>query len=301
MLQFFGLRRLVGQYDLLGRKSAADINDAFLGWLDQASERPFFAFLNYFDAHDPYLPPSLFDTSDSLTAEQYQLVCSWWFMDKEVLTAKEIEEAKIAYESCISYLDGQIARLFNELRRREVLDNTIVVITSDHGEMFGEHGLFGHGNCLYRPVLQVPLLILYPRKVPAGFKVVPLVSLRDIPATILDLVGPRGPHPIPGASLSRYWEEEDVGDLAASMILSEIAAPCPVPPDHGRSPVAGGQMKSLTEGGRRYILHLGNEREELYDFENDQSELDDLSRDPQNRVALQQMRQSLDEIASGGH
>jgi len=295
MLQFFGLRRLTGQYDILGRKNAAQVNDAFLSWLDQDSKRPFFAFLNYFDAHDPYLPQSLRQEPDSWTREQYRLACSWWFMDKEHLTLQQVEEAKSAYESCIAYLDGQIGRLIDELRSRDLLDETIVVITSDHGEMFGEHGLYGHGNSLYRSVLQVPLLIIYPAKVPAGFKVAQSVSLRDIPSTILDLAGHESAHPIPGASLSRYWGEPGATELVADVVLSELDAPCRIPPDHGRSPVAAGRMKAVLQNGKMYIKNYGSGREELYDFELDRDEQADLVQAIESEGILRDMRRYLDQ------
>ena len=66
------------------------------------------------------------------------------------------------YDDCLAYLDAQIGLLFDELGRRGALDNTVVVITADHGEGFGEHGLSGHGVSLYRPELHVPLLVLSP-------------------------------------------------------------------------------------------------------------------------------------------
>jgi arylsulfatase A-like enzyme len=294
-LQFFGLRRLSGNYDLLGRKNAANINETFLSWLDRNSGKPFFTFLNYFDAHDPYLPPPLSQNPDSWTTDQYRLACSWWFMDKKDLKAHQIEEAKNAYESCISYLDGQIAHLFDELYQREVLENTVVIITSDHGEMFGEHGLYGHGNCLYRPVLQVPLVILYPSIVPQGRRIAQPVSLRDIPATVLDLIGEQPL--LPGRSLARHWRRGgEPGE--DDYILSEIAAPCRTPPDHGRSPVAGGRMQALLNAGKMYIKNLGTGTEQLYDFTDDPSEEFDLIGNPENKKIAEKMRHTLQKIVS---
>ncbi|MGW8179480.1 MAG: sulfatase-like hydrolase/transferase, partial [bacterium] len=172
---------------------------------------------------------------------------------------------------------------------------TIVVITADHGEMFGEHGLYGHGNSLYRSVLQVPLLIIYPPSVPVGFKVTQSVSLRDIPSTILDLAGREGDHPIPGASLSRYWGEPGATELGADVILSELAAPCRIPPDHGRSPVAAGQMKAVLQNGKMYIKNYGSGREELYDYELDRDEQADLAQSMESEEILCDMRRYLDE------
>jgi len=297
MLQFFDLRRAFGQYDLLGRKNAAEINDAFLNWLDRAPRKPFFAFLNYFDAHDPYLPPSLPEALDSYTVDEYRLLCSWWFMDKGNLSPRETRVARDAYERSIAYMDGQIANLLDELRSREVLDDTVVVITSDHGEMFGEQGLYGHGNCLYRPVLEVPLLIVYPSSVPQGLRVSKPVSLRDIPATLIDLSGQEEVTTFPGISLTRFWQRSWDED-GEGLILSEIAAPCRVPPDHGRSPVAKGRMQAILRAGQRYIKNLATGSEELYDLQADPSELNNLIQDPERSKGLIELRLTLEEIAS---
>ena len=97
----------------------------------------------------------------------------------------------------------QLGRLFDELERRGVLENTLVIVTSDHGEELGEHGLFGHGRSLYRPELHVPLLIVRPGRVAAGRVVAEPVSLRDLPATVVDLLGLADGSPFPGGSLAR--------------------------------------------------------------------------------------------------
>jgi arylsulfatase A-like enzyme len=298
-LQFFGIRRLSGQFDILGRKNAADINRAFLNWLDRSPDRPFFTFLNYFDAHDPYLPPPLQEIPDAWSTDQYRLACSWWFMDKKDLTRAQITEARDAYESCISYLDHQINDLLSELQHRQMLDNTIVLITSDHGELFGEHGLYGHGNCLYRPVLQVPLLILYPKKVPAGLRITQPVSLRDIPSTIIELTGIQEASPLPGTSLVRTWDKSGSREGNAP-IFAEIVAPCRVPPDHGRSPVAAGPMRAVFSEGKMYIRNLGNGQEELYDLEDDPNEKINLVQMVENESTIRKMRETLNQNISSG-
>src|SRR6185437_5517908 len=102
---------------------------------------------------------------------------------------REIELARDAYDDCIAYLDAALGRLFDELDRRGVMKDTLVIVTSDHGEEIGEHQLVGHGRSLYREELHVPLLMVKPGRVPSGKMVLEPVSLRDLPATIVDLVG----------------------------------------------------------------------------------------------------------------
>ena len=79
-----------------------------------------------------------------------------------------------------------------------------MIITSDHGESFGDHGFFGHGNSLYLDEIAVPLVILSP-DAPAGRVVAEPVSLRDLPATVVDLLGLSAGSPFPGHSLAAYW------------------------------------------------------------------------------------------------
>ena len=103
------------------------------------------------------------------------------------------------YDGALAYLDDQIGKLIEELDRRHLLDHTIVLLTADHGEEFGEHGLFDHGNSLYRPSVQVPLLVVYRGVAPAGRQVEQPVTLRDVAATLADLAGlPAGE--VPGVS-----------------------------------------------------------------------------------------------------
>ncbi|MEP7346839.1 MAG: sulfatase-like hydrolase/transferase, partial [Gemmatimonadaceae bacterium] len=148
------------------RKTAAAVNAELLRWIDTTPGRPFFAFLNYFDAHDPYAAPPPFDRA-----------------------FPKASNAQDQYDGGIAYMDQQLGTLMSELRRRGVLDHTVVVIASDHGELFGEHELFGHGNSLYWPLLHVPLVMRYPSRIAAGTHDARVVSLRDVPATILDLAG----------------------------------------------------------------------------------------------------------------
>ena len=128
--------------------------------------------------------------------------------------------------------------LFDELQRRGVLDNTLVIITSDHGEGLGEHALFMHGESLYRTEIRVPLLILMPKLRPAVTVVRETVSLRDLPATVIDLVGLENGSPFPGRSLARFWVDRPSGaaPVQTEVVLSELASPNPSDPNQGRSP-----------------------------------------------------------------
>ena len=194
-----------------------------------------------------------------------------------------------AYDNCIAYMDEQIGVLLGELQRRGVLDDTLVVIVSDHGEGFGEHELFDHGESLYNTELDVPLLIVPPLKNRTERVVRQFVSLRDLPATIVDLVGQRADSPFPGHSLADLWRESDLatGGGTPSEAFSELVGASPRNCNMGRSPANRGPMISLAEGDFVYIRNEGDGAEELFNERVDPRQLS-------NRVGLESMRPELD-------
>ncbi len=283
------LRHLLGEYELLGRKRADDINVAFLRWIESAQSRPFFVFLNYYDAHAPYLPPAglaaRFNRGKlEKETQPFAGLVAW--------TPEKVQAEESAYDGTIAYLDSRVGALLDTLQRKGRLKNTIVIVTSDHGEEFGEHGVMRHGNSLYRPSVHVPLLIIYPGKVPAGERVATPVSLRDLPATILDLAGvPR--HRLPGRSLARLWRTP-AGRELADTIIAEVRSAERLNDSY---PVSKGHMQSLVAGGWRYIRN-GDGREELYDFERDPAERTDLAAMPDQRPVLTAFRATVAPIVN---
>jgi arylsulfatase A-like enzyme len=279
-----GILNMIGSRRELVRKTAEDVNEDFLDWLSQNHGRPFFAFLNYMDAHAPYLPPKPFDIMfGPQRARPDVSVRRTW-------SAQEIQVEQDAYDGSIAYLDHQLGLLFGELQKRGLLGNTLVVITSDHGEQFGEHGLFDHGNSLYRPLLHVPLVISFPSRLPASERVREPVTLRDLPATISDIIKlPGGPR-FPGKSLARYWEKVSDVNQPATPLLSAVSKAINMP---DWLPVMKGDMTSLIANGFHYIRN-GDGREELYDFDKDPAEKNDLAASDQYRQALERMRESLE-------
>jgi len=282
------------------RKTATRINRDFLSWLDHQPGKRFFAFLNYYDAHHPFLVPEPRTRPFGLqprSRADYLMLRSWWDSDKLKLSADDIELARDCYDDCLAYLDEQLGDLFDELQQRHVLDDTLLIITADHGEHLGEQKLFGHGCSLYQPELHVPLLIVAPRKVPAGQSVRAPVSLRDIPATVLDLLDMRAQTPFPGRSLAQYWNTNAAdAENSTSPALSEIDEPNEADPNQRRSPVCRGPMRSLVSAGMHYIRN-GDGSEELYDCENDPAEEHDLGRTAACHTELDRLRESLDQIS----
>jgi arylsulfatase A-like enzyme len=300
--------RSLRQLTHVDRKNAGIVNRELLDWLDRRREprRPFFAFLNYVDAHAPYvLPPGLayrFGPGPATDADYLFLIEGWLRVDKSRLSRQAQALGRDCYDSCVAYLDEQIGELFDELRRRGVLDRTIVMVMADHGEGFGEHGLFDHGESLYRTEIRVPLLISLPSGGSSGTVVDEFVSLRDIPATIAELVSPGTKSPFPGRSLAGLLHGPSAGSVALAgepIVLSELAAPNPTDPNHGRSPARTGRLLSLAERDFVYIRNEGDGKEELFDERDDPRELIDRSGAGHSSAALQRFRDRLRRLMGG--
>jgi arylsulfatase A-like enzyme len=283
--------------DLRPEKSAAEIAGRFTGWLDQRdTTRPFFAFLNYVDAHRPYEPPAPFRARFETQLGRPNELAPWKVLAR---LERAHPEARISpsqaipamdlYDGELAYLDFEIGRLLRELEARGLLENTIVVLTADHGEAFGEHGMMNHGNTLYRPLLQVPLVIVYPGHVPAGVRVREPVSLRDLAATIADL-SYGGNAEFPGRSLAAHWNGTEAGAAAGPLLAAHVRKLIRQP---DWWPASRGEMYSLVQGGFHYIVNQGTGTEELFDLENDITEQHDLAATPAGQRELPNLREAL--------
>lgn len=280
------LRESLRYHRPLGWKTAVDINRDFLAWLSSQGQRPFFAFLNYMDAHEPYLPPPPFDT-------QFGPKKPWATLSRrQQWSAQELQAEIASYDGAIAHLDHHLGLLFEELHKRGVLDNTLLIVTSDHGELLGEHGLLGHGNSLYRPLLEVPLLISFPSHLPIGRRVRELVSLRNLPATLMDILQLPGGASFPGTSLVSYWKEGSQPSATVAPLLSEVSEVKNCLDTREAGPVCKGDMHALVAEGLHYI-HNGDGREELYDVESDPAEEHDLAGAETSQQVLQRFRTSL--------
>jgi arylsulfatase A-like enzyme len=245
------------------------ISDDFLAWQRTVGERPFFAFLNYFDAHGPYRAPDSFRVRLGVT-----------------------NQPEDRYDAAIAYLDAELDRVFQELERRDVLDRTIVAVVSDHGELFGEHGLTGHANGLYLPLLRVPLVLRFPPSVPAGLRTAGPASLRELPATLLELAGLGNDPRIPGPSLTRLWDERGAGGPAPP-IIAQLTQGQNV---DSTFPNARTGLAAVLEAGYHYIRN-GFGDEQLYDYRADSLQQHNLVGRPEHAEALTRLRGVLDSVS----
>lgn len=241
-------------------RTAADIAGNFFAWRDQAATRPYFAMLNFMDAHAPYNPPAGFRERFNGGREE---------MDR--------------YDGGIAYEDSVIGTIVQRLRERGELERTILIVTSDHGEQWNEHGLGSHGNSLYLPLLHVPLLVRAPGRAPAGARVARVVSLRDLAATLAGFAGV-GTGALPGTSLSAAWGP-DSGAMLSPVIAEAAASVNPGKMNLTRF----GPIRSAIDEEWHSIFY-GNGREELFAWARDPGELDDRSQAPEGAAVLERHR-----------
>jgi arylsulfatase A-like enzyme len=179
---------------------AQNLNDVTLPELERLSRQrqPFFLFLRHMDPHAPYLPPypyeRMFYHGNELNPRNHSMdpvmsfkpfcdfFASWMppgIRDKDYVIAQ--------YDGAIAYMDACIQTIFTALESRGILDNTIVVITSDHGETLYDHECWFDHHGIYDNVLHVPLIIRYPRKVPAGLRIGGYCQHKDLMPTLMEL------------------------------------------------------------------------------------------------------------------
>jgi arylsulfatase A-like enzyme len=294
---------LLGWLLARNRISARAINQKFVDWLARRREpgRPFFAFLNYFDAHLPYVPPTIAQHHFGLRPQSFadaKVLDGWRDIKKHKLPLYFQTLARDAYDNCLAYLDQQLGELFQELQRCGELDRTLVIVTSDHGEGLGEHDLFDHGESLYRTEISVPLLIVAPSRSRSQGEVSETVSLRNLPATILDLVGLGANSPFPGPSLANLWRRSspDPGSVTIDGVISELTGPNPSDPNEGRSPAKRGPLISLAEDDFVYIRNEGDGAEELFNERDDPGELRNLAGAEALQPVLKRFRERVNRL-----
>jgi hypothetical protein len=176
----------------------------------------------------------------------------------------DIAEVRVRYAQEVEYADRQIGALIEALRSRGLLDNTLIVVLSDHGEGLGFHNHVGHIHQVYDTLLRVPLVVVWPGVVPEGRRVADVVSLVDVFPTVSELLAVEAPAPASGRSLVPLLRGQP---MAPRAVLAATYRP-----------EAFTDKQAIISDGFKYIHSWSPEREweELYDLENDPEELTDL-------------------------
>jgi arylsulfatase A-like enzyme len=252
------------------RKRATEVNREALNWIDRDSTRPFFVFMNYFDVHRPYTTPP------GSPRKFVHLDTHGLWLDQ--IDSPTPEGRTNAYDECIAYEDHQLQDFLDQLKQRGLSDKTLLVITSDHGDMLGEHGLYSHRNSLYRPLIHVPLIFWAPGLVPSGVRIQTPVSNIAIAATISGALGIN--QVFPGRSLSSLWSAQPSPQPWPHPI-SELAR---FKDESPNTPSRYGAMDSLVTPEYHYMFHdkFGTE---LFDWVRDPQEKTSLAKTPQGQNA----------------
>jgi arylsulfatase A-like enzyme len=279
----------------LQSRDARGINTAFLDWLQRRRrDRPFFAFLNYFDAHEPYVPPPEYAGRFGIrpkAPQDYQFLLNYSHIPMRSPT-RNILMARDCYDDCIAFLDDQLGRLLEALQGQGLLENTLVILTGDHGEAFGDHDILRHGSAIYLDQTAVPLVILSP-DAPAGRAVTSPVSLRDLPATVVDQLGLAAGSPFPGHSLAACWSRvPGAAPAEITPAFSELAHFNAFQPQPREPLSRQGVQMSLVAQGRQYIRD-GTGAEQLYDLRRDPGEAVNLAETAEGRPVMGAFRRML--------
>lgn len=264
--QQFGMQQGYDTYQrLITSEKAADLNQMAFDWLDAnnptAAGQPLFFFMYYYDPHSWYDPPAPYDTlydstyTGPLTPEVYQH--GQKVVSGEIVpTARDVDHLLALYDGEITYWDFHLGQFLTKLAAKGLLNNSLVIITSDHGQMFGEHGKWVHRNSLYEEVLRVPLFIRFPAVAPVGKVVDTPVFTGDLMPTILDLIGLPIPAGLDGMSLRPLLEGQPSA-LANRLIYAEMEAEIlPSSPGYWIAPRY--DLRSVKENGWKYVLEVNN-------------------------------------------
>lgn len=273
----------LGDGGAVTQRSATETDNLFLRWRSRIHDRPWFAFINLFDTHEPYIAPPPWDRTFTDRRVQTSIDPA-----RPVLLPQELEELELAYDACIRYLDAELRRVLDALDADGSLDRTLVILTSDHGEQFGEHrnDITRHGLSLYMPVLHVPLVLRYP-PIGAGIRRPELVSLRDLPATIMAVVAADEPAVFPGRSLLHTpLQPQPILATVQKHLQADVWA---------EWPSSAGDMHSVFVEPWHYIRDArGNQF--LFDIVADFKEFNDLAGLPALADTLARMRSVLDSL-----
>jgi arylsulfatase len=286
--QSFGFERGFDVYHAFHDETRApELAKAALEMLHRGRGQPQFLFLHFFDAHWPYWPgdelntrfgPLSTDTSGLLYKVRNQIPPA---------DEKEVQHMMDLYDAEIVYLDREVGRFLDELKNTGMYENSLVIVTADHGEAFLEHGFWEHGQTLYQEMVHVPLLVKWPGK-PAPRRVVGLVSQADLFPTILEAAGiPTEEGAYGGISLQRALDERR-DSTGREVVLELTWDPLPTRPAKMLLAWRAERYKYLasfdapTVDGL-YSAPVGSE--ELYDLLDDPGETKNLALDSGDLVA----------------
>ena len=272
---------------------AGKTNRLFANWIENHIDKnkPFYTFLHYIEPHNPLNPPRSYKNKylkqayKRIDAEKIKkvaynpLIC---FVEDLNLNEEEIEVLKLLYDAEIAYTDSKIGEIVSMLKRNNVYDDTMIIITSDHGEHFGEHGFWSHVASLYNEVLHVPLIMKFPKGIKRISEVNECTQLVDIFPTVMEVTGvskddlnnTSGVSLVYGSSNNTKFHNHLFSEWEGRVpyfIQSKLDKPgSSVDLDRIKS-----RMWMVSDGKYKYIS-IENGQKELFDLNNDVNEQNNL-------------------------
>jgi arylsulfatase len=247
-------------------ESASRLQRAFLRWLDEQRDpvRPFLAWLHYWDAHGPYLPPPPYHRAFAPARRRPLKPRELERMPvvHRLPESEDLEHYIAQYDGEIRYLDARVGELLGGLEARGLLRNTFVVVTADHGEAFLEHGEWAHGESLHQEQVHVPLIVAGPRL--SARVVERVVSTLDLFPTLLELGG-LAPPPSDALSLVPLLRGMDRAYPRTHAMAEAVWGDHDVP------------YRAIREGDWKLIVRGDRERVELYNLARDPAERENLA------------------------
>lgn len=273
--------RVAGRLVIDVRRQGPATSRAALTWMSADRDRPFFAFVHYYDVHAPYDPPPPYDTmyDDDRRFSADNRVVFHRLDDPEVrrilADPARVEHQRAMYDAGVSYGDTVAGDFLRELDRAGSARETVVVFVADHGESLGEHDFyFTHGEYLYDTCIRVPLMLRLPGGRYAGRRVRAQVRLTDIAPTLLELAGLPPQADSDGASLLALIE---AGESAPERVAFGSVWQGDALEHRSRHYVRTRRYKMIWNFDFRGLTGAGPVSEELYDLHSDPAETVDLS------------------------
>jgi arylsulfatase A-like enzyme len=243
---------------------ATKMTDKVLSWIGDCTS-PFFGWVHYMDVHGPWMPPPTFQEKllpNTLSKPEMQSLWTKITTNAE-MTPLDLQNTLALYDAGIMYVDACLGTLFKKLDKDDLLKDTIIIITADHGEEFGEHGDFDHYPKLYDELLHVPLIISVPEH--PRRTIDETVSLIDLAPTIVELVNLSPIHGWEGKTLvplitgiNQNWENRAVSEVSHEINQMRI------------DPTK--RITSIRTNEWKFIVNEADETRELYQLSNDPGE-----------------------------
>jgi arylsulfatase A-like enzyme len=266
----------------LGDDGAWRVNQLVRSWIPawRQSQQPFFAFIHYMEPHLRYQAPGRFHSlhlPQGVTRSRIKRINQnpWRYVAGQArMSPEDFSILAGLYDGELSYTDYRVRQIYDLLKENDLLNDTMLIITSDHGENLGDHGLMDHQYCVYDSLLRVPLVIRYPRCIPPNTRVTSQVQLVDLFPTILRILESEDAEvweQIQGQSILPD-ERDGRGDRSA---FAEYLEPCP--------PLRSLQKRYPGFDGSRYDRKLRAIRTPRYKYiwaSDGRDELYDVASDP---------------------